>query len=55
MSNIEQHRQALFCNDSQSIADYQKNMNTAVQAVSDWLQNDKMYTGGLRGGAQTRS
>ena len=46
MSNIEQHRQALFCNDSQSIADYQKNMNTAVQAVSDWLQNDKMYTGG---------
>lgn len=46
MSNLSQHRQALFCNDSQSIADYQKNMNTAVQAVTDWLKNDKMYTGG---------
>ncbi|MBD3727080.1 MAG: aspartate aminotransferase family protein, partial [Moraxella osloensis] len=46
MSNLSQHRQALFCNDSQSIADYQKNMHTAVQAVTDWLKNDKMYTGG---------
>ena len=46
MTNMQQHRQALFCNDSQSIADYQKNMNTAVQAVTEWLQNDKMYTGG---------
>ncbi len=32
MSNLSQHRQALFCNDSQSIADYQKNMKTAVYA-----------------------
>ena len=46
MSNLSQHRQALFCNDSQSIADYQKNMNTAVEAVTNWLKNDKMYTGG---------
>ncbi|MGQ8821347.1 pyridoxal phosphate-dependent decarboxylase family protein [Bibersteinia trehalosi] len=46
MSNMSQHRQALFCNDQNSIADYQKAMATAVQAVSDWLQNEKMYTGG---------
>lgn len=46
MSNLQQHRQALFCNDSQSIADYEKAMNTAVKAVSEWLKNEKMYTGG---------
>lgn len=46
MSNLTKHRQALFCNDTQSIADYEKNMQTAVQAVSQWLQNEKMYTGG---------
>lgn len=46
MVDIAQHRQALLCNDSQSIADYEQAMNTAVKAVSDWLQNDKMYTGG---------
>lgn len=46
MPTFEQHRQALLCNDSQSIADYEQAMNTAVKAVSDWLQNDKMYTGG---------
>lgn len=46
MPTFEQHRQALLCNDSQSISDYESAMNQAVQAVSDWLQNDKMYTGG---------
>lgn len=46
MTDFAKHKQALFCNDTQSIADYQRAMNTAVQAVSDWLQNDKMYTGG---------
>lgn len=46
MSNLSQHKQALFCNDTSSIADYQKSMQTAVQAVSNWLKNDKMYTGG---------
>jgi L-2,4-diaminobutyrate decarboxylase len=30
----------------QSIADYQSAMGEAVKAVSAWLQNDKMYTGG---------
>lgn len=46
MTDFAKHKQALFCNDPQSIADYQRAMNVAVQAVSDWLQNDKMYTGG---------
>ena len=46
MSNLSQHKQALFCNDANSIADYQTAMATAVQAVSDWLKNEKMYTGG---------
>lgn len=46
MSNLSRHRQALFCNDSQSIADYEKAMNQAVKSVSNWLKNDKMYTGG---------
>ena len=46
MSNLQKHRQALFCNDSNSIADYEQGMNQAVKAVSEWLKNEKMYTGG---------
>ena len=46
MSNLEQHKQALFCNDSKAITDYETAMHNAVQAVSSWLKNDKMYTGG---------
>lgn len=46
MVDFAQHRQALLCNDAQSVADYQANMQTAVQAVAAWLQNDQMYTGG---------
>lgn len=46
MSNLPKHRQALFCNDPVSIADYERAMTNAVQAVKTWLQNDKMYTGG---------
>ncbi|STZ63474.1 L-2,4-diaminobutyrate decarboxylase [Moraxella lacunata] len=46
MADFQQHRQALFCNDDKSIADYQTAMTQAVQAVSNWLKNDKMYTGG---------
>lgn len=46
MSNLQQHKQALFCNDSNAIADYESAMHNAVQAVSSWLKNEKMYTGG---------
>ncbi|WP_435932199.1 pyridoxal phosphate-dependent decarboxylase family protein [Moraxella bovoculi] len=46
MPTFEQHRQALLCNDSQSIADYEHAMTDAVKAVTAWLKNDKMYTGG---------
>lgn len=46
MSNLPKHRQALFCSDPASIADYERAMTNAVQAVKAWLQNDKMYTGG---------
>ncbi len=46
MSNLEQHKQALFCNDSKAISDYETAMHNAVQAVSSWLKNEKMYTGG---------
>ncbi|VEG12151.1 pyridoxal phosphate-dependent decarboxylase family protein [Moraxella cuniculi] len=46
MTTLAQHRQALLCNDKKSIADYEQAMNQAVQAVSAWLQDDKMYTGG---------
>ncbi|MDO4223851.1 MAG: aspartate aminotransferase family protein [Acinetobacter sp.] len=46
MATFAQHKQALLCNDAQSIADYEKAMAQAVKAVSAWLQNDKMYTGG---------
>ena len=43
MSNLEQHKQALFCNDSKAITDYETAMHNAVQAVSSWLKNEKMY------------
>lgn len=46
MVQFEQHRQALLCNDQQSIADYQVAMQNAVTAVTAWLQNEHMYTGG---------
>ncbi len=46
MVDFAQHRQALLCNDAQSIADYQSAMHQAVTAVAAWLENDKMYTGG---------
>ncbi len=46
MVNFEQHRQALLCNDSKSMSDYQTAMQQAIAAVGTWLQNDKMYTGG---------
>ena len=46
MVDFAEHRKALFCNDAQSIADYQSAMGEAVNAVSAWLQNDKLYTGG---------
>lgn len=46
MTDISKHRQSLFCSDPQSIADYETAMNNAVQAVSNWLKNEKMYTGG---------
>lgn len=46
MRDFSKHKQALFCNDPTAIADYQRAMSTAIQAVSDWLQDDKMYTGG---------
>ena len=46
MSNLKQHKQALFCNDSKAITDYETAMHNAVQAVSAWLKNEKMYTGG---------
>lgn len=46
MADISKHRQALFCHDPQSIADYESAMNEAVKAVSNWLKNEKMYTGG---------
>ncbi|MDG6895841.1 pyridoxal phosphate-dependent decarboxylase family protein [Volucribacter amazonae] len=46
MIEFSKHKQALLCNDPQAIADYQRAMQQAVNAVSQWLQNDKMYTGG---------
>ena len=42
---LSQHKKALLCNDKNSIAEYESAMATAVQAVSQWLQNNKMYTG----------
>ncbi|QIM68241.1 L-2,4-diaminobutyrate decarboxylase [Basfia succiniciproducens] len=46
MADISKHRQSLFCSDPQSIADYETAMSNAVKAVSNWLKNEKMYTGG---------
>lgn len=46
MTDISKHRQSLFCSDPASIADYESAMNDAVKAVSSWLKNEKMYTGG---------
>lgn len=46
MADISKHRQSLFCSDPQSIADYENAMGSAVKAVSEWLKNEKMYTGG---------
>ncbi len=46
MADISKHRQSLFCSDAQSVADYETMMNDAVKAVSNWLKNEKMYTGG---------
>lgn len=38
MSNLKQHKQALFCNDNEAINDYETAMHNAVQAVSAWLK-----------------
>lgn len=46
MATLSQHRQSLLCHDSASIKDYETAMHQAVSAVTQWLQNDKMYTGG---------
>lgn len=46
MIDFAKHKQALLCNDPNSIADYEAAMAEAVQAVSSWLKNEKMYTGG---------
>lgn len=46
MPTFDQHKQALLCNDAQSIAHYESAMAQATQAVASWLKNDKMYTGG---------
>ena len=46
MPTFDQHKQALLCNDAQSIADYESAMAQATQAVANWLKNEKMYTGG---------
>ena len=46
MADIAQHKAALLCKDAASVHDYQTNMQRAVAAVSDWLNNTTMYTGG---------
>ncbi|MDO5651344.1 MAG: aspartate aminotransferase family protein [Moraxella sp.] len=46
MSNFNKHKQALLCNDPASISDYETAMATATKAVSAWLKNEHMYTGG---------
>ena len=46
MSELFAHRRALLCQEETAIQDYQQAMHSAVNAVSDWLQQDKMYTGG---------
>ena len=46
MPTFDQHKQALLCNDAQSIAEYESAMAQATQAVANWLKDEKMYTGG---------
>lgn len=46
MVDFAKHQQALLCRDPQSISDYKTLMQTAVNAVAEWLKNEKMYTGG---------
>lgn len=46
MTTFAKHKQALLCNDQKAIHDYEIAMQTAVKAVSSWLKNEKMYTGG---------
>lgn len=43
MSNLKQHKQALFCNDNEAINDYETAMNNAVQAVSAWLKMKNVH------------
>ena len=54
MVDFAEHRKALLCNDAASIADYSSAMDQATKAVAAWLQNEKMYTGGIRGQAGGR-
>lgn len=44
--SLSQHQRALLCAAPQSRADYESAMKTAVEAVSNWLSEEKMYTGG---------
>ena len=46
MSDLSKHRQTLFCKDEKAILEYETAMNRAIQAVKNWLDDDKMYTGG---------
>lgn len=46
MTHLSQHQRALLCAAPQSRADYETAMKQAVDAVSAWLGEDKMYTGG---------
>ncbi len=46
MSQINAHRRALLCADEASRQHYEAAMQQAVAAVSAWLAQDKMYTGG---------
>lgn len=46
MPNVSQHRKQLLCSDSASITAYEAAMQQAISAVSAWLKEDKMYTGG---------
>lgn len=46
MTDFAQHQRALLCAYPQSRADYESAMKTAVEAVSAWLGEEKMYTGG---------
>ncbi|QMT30566.1 pyridoxal phosphate-dependent decarboxylase family protein [Alysiella filiformis] len=46
MNYLNQHQRALLCAAPQSRADYESAMHTAIQAVSAWLGEEKMYIGG---------